>query len=205
MPDLKKQFGNIDIYLFDQILRGRISPGMKILDAGCGLGRNLEYMLQSGYEVFGVDSDPDAIKRVRGLAAELAPHLPVTNFRAEQLEAMTFADHCVDVVISSAVLHFARDDVHFMAMLRESWRVLQPQGLFFCRLASSIGMEGRVQRIEGRRFALPDSTERYLVDEPLLLDATAELGGELADPLKTTVVQDQRCMTTWVVRKAAAA
>ena len=138
MPDLKKQFGNIDIYLFDQILRGRISPGMKIFDAGCGLGRNLVYMLQSGYEVFGVDSDPNVIQKVRGLAAELAPHLPETNFRVEQLEAMTFAEHCVDVVISSAMLHFARDDAHFMAMLRGSWRVLKPQGLFFCRLASSI-------------------------------------------------------------------
>ncbi len=201
MLDITKQFGEIDIYLFDQLLRGRISPGMKIFDAGCGLGRNLVYMLQAGYEVFGVDSDPEAIQTVRDLAAKLAPHLPATNFRVDRLEAMTFADHCVDVVISNAVLHFARDDAHFWAMLRESWRVLRPQGLFFCRLASSIGMEGRVARIEGRRFALPDSTERYLVDEAMLLDATAELGGELADPLKTTVVQDQRCMTTWVVRK----
>ena len=30
---------------------------------------------------------------------------------------------------------------------------------------------------------------------------TGELGGELMDPLKTTVVQNQRCMTTWIVRK----
>jgi hypothetical protein len=41
------------------------------------------------------------------------------------------------------------------------------------------------------------------VDEPLLLALTAELGGQLMDPLKTTVVQNQRCMTTWVVRKGA--
>ena len=60
---------------------------------------------------------------------------------------------------------------------------------------------GELQRIAGRRFLLPDGSERYLVDEALLVRLTEELGGQLADPLKTTVVQNQRCMTTWVVRK----
>jgi SAM-dependent methyltransferase len=203
MFDITKQFGEIDIYLFDQLLRRRIQPGMKILDAGCGKGRNIFYMLRAGYEVFGADPDPEAIRAVRDLAARFAPQLPPSNFRAESVEEMTFADQSVEVVVSSAVLHFARDDAHFWAMLRGSWRVLKSQGLFFCRLASSIGMEHRVERIEGRRYLLPDSTERYLVDETMLLEATAALGGELADPLKTTIVQDQRCMTTWVVRKVS--
>jgi tellurite methyltransferase len=85
--------------------------------------------------------------------------------------------------------------------VREMWRVLKPAGILFCRLASSIGMEDRVRRIVGRRFALPDGSERYLVDEAMLMDLTARLGGQLLDPLKTTVVQNQRCMTTWVVAK----
>jgi hypothetical protein len=86
-------------------------------------------------------------------------------------------------------------------MLHESWRVLAPGGLFFCRLASTIGMEGRVQPAGGRRYRLPDGSERYLVDESLLLGLSRGLGGRLVDPLKTTVVQDARCMTTWVLRK----
>jgi len=88
-------------------------------------------------------------------------------------------------------------------MLEGSWRVLRPRGIFFCRLASSIGMEDRVQALAGRRHRLPDGSDRYLVDEPFLMEKTRALGGELLDPLKTTVVQNQRCMTTWVVRKAA--
>jgi tellurite methyltransferase len=201
MPALQEQFGQIDIYLFDQLLRGRIAPGMRILDAGCGFGRNLLYLLKEKYEVFGVDSDRHAVEGVRRLAAALSPALPAANFHVESIEEMSFPNGFADVVLSSAVLHFARDDDHFLSMLRGSWRVLKPGGLWFCRLASSIGMEHAVQRISGRRFRLPDGSERYLVDEALLAELTQDLGGQLADPLKTTVVQNQRCMTTWVVWK----
>ncbi len=146
--------------------------------------------------------------QIRGLsrlrAVSLPPlrrFFPRDNFRAEVLEHMSFPDHFADAVISSAVLHFARDDDQFDAMLKGTWRVLKPNGLLFCRLASSIGMENQVRHLEGRRFQLPDGSERYLVDEALLVSLTEKLGGQLADPLKTTIVQNQRCMTTWVVRK----
>ncbi|HXM45593.1 MAG TPA: class I SAM-dependent methyltransferase [Bryobacteraceae bacterium] len=203
MPDLLRQFGQIDIYLFDQLLRGRIGPGMRVLDAGCGSGRNLVYFLNQGYDVFGVDTNPDAIECTRRLAASLAPAVPAHNFRLEPVEEMTFPDAFADRVLSSAVLHFASGDDHFERMLRGTWRVLKPGGALFCRLASSIGMENQLRRVSGRRFRLPDGSERYLVDEALLLRLTAELGGQLADPLKTTVVRNQRCMTTWVIQKNA--
>ena len=203
MSSLQEQFGPIDIYLFDQLLRGRITPGMRIFDAGCGSGRNLVYLLRAGYEIFGADSNRSAVDETRRLAASLAPGLPGDNFRVEDLAATSFPDAFADVALSSAVLHFARDDDHFGAMLRGTWRVLKPGGLFFCRLASSIGIEEQIQLITGRRCLLPDGSERYLVDEKLLVSLTHELGGQLVDPVKTTVVQNQRSMTTWVVRKNA--
>jgi tellurite methyltransferase len=199
--DLQEAFGEIDIYVFDQLLRRRIAPGMRVLDAGCGSGRNLVYLLGAGYEVFGLDSDPIAIARVRQIAATMAPRLPADSFRVEAIEQISFPEGFADVVLSSAVLHFARDDDQFMAMLRGTWRVLKRGGLLVCRLASTIGMEQQVQSVSGRRHRLPDGSERYLVDEKLLTDLTRELGGEFVDPLKTTIVQNQRCMTTWVVRK----
>jgi len=210
--DLEAEFGAIDIYLFDQILRGRVTSRDRILDAGCGFGRNLVYLLKTGAEVSGIDADPDAIREVRALAARLAPALPAENFRVESIERATFPDGFATVVLSSAVLHFARDDDEFDAMLAGTWRVLSTGGVFFCRLASSIGFETRVQRVKGKsdapggwsgrgRYHLPDGTVRYLVDEAFLIDRTRELGGKLLDPIKTTVVQDQRAMTTWVVRK----
>jgi SAM-dependent methyltransferase len=201
MSDLASQFGNIDVYLFDQLLRGRLPAGARVLDAGCGGGRNLVYLLRAGYEVFASDENPDAVAQVRWLAGELAPHLPASHFRVEALEGLSFEPVSVDVVICSAVLHFARDEEHFQRMLEGAWRVLAPGGLFFARLASSIGMEARMRPLGGGRFALPDGSQRYLVDEAQLLELTDRLGGTLADPIKTTVVQDQRCMTTWVLRK----
>src|SRR6478672_4511806 len=113
VPTLQEQFGQIDIYLFDQLLKGRITPGMRILDAGCGSGRNLVYFLREGFEVFAADSDPQAVENVRSLARMFAPALPASNFRVEPVEMLSFDDACADVVVSNTVLHFAASDPHF--------------------------------------------------------------------------------------------
>ena len=199
--NLQEWFGAIDIYLFDQLLKGRLVPGMRVLDAGCGSGRNLVYLLRSGFEVFGVDESSAAIEQTRRLAAALAPHLPPDNFRIEPVEQMPFTDAGFDVVLSSAVLHFAGDEVQWMSMVKEMWRVLKPGGIFFARLASSIGIEDQVRLIAERRYDLPDGSQRFLVDEAMLLRVTAELGGEFIEPIKTTVVQSMRAMTTWCLKK----
>lgn len=202
MPlDLQDWFGGIDIYLFDQLLKGRVVGGMRVLDAGCGPGRNLVYLLKSGYDVFGVDESSEAIARTRRLAAALAPQLPEENFRVEAVERMSFADRSFEVVLSSAVLHFASDEDSWQAMLEEMWRVLKPGGIFFARLASTIGIENQVEVIEGRRYHLPDGSDRFLVDEAMLLRVSGDLGGEFIEPIKTTVVQNMRAMTTWCLRK----
>jgi SAM-dependent methyltransferase len=199
--NLQVWFGGIDIYLFDQLLKGRFTEGMRVLDAGCGGGRNLVYFLREGYDVCGVDQSAEAIARVRSLSSALAPRLPANNFRVEPVERMSFADADFDVVVSSAVLHFARDEEHWREMLNEMWRVLKRGGVFFARLASSIGIEELVEHLEGRRYHLPDGSDRFLVDEEMLLAATASLGGEPLEPLKTVVVQNMRSMSTWCLRK----
>jgi len=197
--DVQEQFGQIDIYVFDQILRGNIGPEMRILDAGCGFGRNLVHLLREGCEVFAVDADLNGVRHVRGLAAELAPSLPASNFQVGRLEEIPFPDRFADVVICNSVLHFAQDETHFLAMVKELWRVLRPGGLLFCRLGSRIGME--FKQLREHIYQTGDGSEWFLVDEMMLLQLTEDLNAVMADPLKTTIVQDHRCMTTWVLRK----
>lgn len=197
---VQEQFGQIDIYVFDQILRGNLEPRMRILDAGCGYGRNLVHLLREGCEVFALDADAEGVAHVRALAAMLAPGLPAENFRVGAIERMEFPDEFVDAVICNSVLHFARDEAHFLAMVEELWRVLRVGGLLFCRLGSRIGMD--FERVRGHIYRIGDGAEWFLVDEAALLDMTRQMGGVLVDPLKTTIVQDYRCMTTWVLRKS---
>ena len=199
---IQEQFGQIDIYVFDQILRGNIAAGMRVLDAGCGYGRNLVHLLREGCEVFAIDANAEGVEHVRQLSASLGTGLPAANFQVGHIEAMPFADGFADVVICSAVLHFARDDAHFRAMLKELWRVLRPGGMLFCRLGSRIGMD--FEHVRGNIFVVGDGSEWFLVDEKMLMDLTEEKNAVLVDPLKTTIVQDYRCMTTWVMRKRMA-
>ena len=196
---IQEQFGQIDIYIFDQILRGNILPGMRVLDAGCGYGRNLVYLLRAGCEVFALDEDAEGVEHVRQLSASLQTGLPAENFQVGFIEKMPFPDGLADVVLCNSVLHFARDDRHFRAILDELWRVLRPGGMLFCRLGSRIGMH--FEPVGGNIFVVGDGSRWFLVDENMLLELTEELNAVLVDPLKTTIVQDYRCMTTWVLRK----
>jgi SAM-dependent methyltransferase len=200
MPlSVQEQFGQIDIYVFDQILRGNIAAGMRVLDAGSGYGRNLVHLLREGCEIFALDEDRDAIEHVRKLSASLETGLPAENFQVGYIERMPFPDSSVDVVLCNSALHFARDQAHFKKMLAEMWRVLKPGGMLFCRLGSRIGME--FESAGGGRYFIGDGSVWFLVDEKMLLELTEELNAILVDPLKTTIVQDYRCMTTWVLRK----
>ena len=85
---------------------------LRILDAGCGSGRNLVYFLREGYEVYAVDPDVQAVENVRALARMFAPALPKSNFSIEAVEHMSFDDAYADVVICNTVLHFGLSRVH---------------------------------------------------------------------------------------------
>ena len=84
-------------------------------------------------------------------------------------------------------------------MLEELWRVVRPGGMLFCRLGSRIGMD--FERLRGNVFRINDGSEWFLVDEAELMKMTHQMNAVMVDPLKTTIVQDHRCMTTWVLRK----
>jgi tellurite methyltransferase len=199
--NLQQLYGNIDIYLFDQLLKGTYANCKKVLDAGCGGGRNLVYFLQNGFDVYGVDPNAETVNAVKQLSQTLSPTNPQSNFKVATAEDLPFGDNSFDLVISSAVLHFAKNEAHFQSMLLSMWRVLKPGGYFFARLASDIGIETLVHSLGNGRYLLPDGSERFLVNQQKLLSYTQQLNAYLHEPVKTTNVQNLRCMSTWCLQK----
>ena len=199
--DLRAWFGDIDLYLFDQLLKGKVRPPMRVLDAGCGTGRNLPYFLRSGFDVWAVDEDTDALDHVKELAASMAPALPTDQFRVEKIEAMTAPAAAFDLVICNAVLHFAEDEDHWQRMLDGLWRAAAPGGLVFMRLSSTIGIENSLVRLDSGKYRMPTGGEWFLATEAKIMLATRRLGGEMAEPLRSVNVQNLRCMSTWILRK----
>lgn len=198
---LQSLFGNIDIYLFDQLLKGRIKEGMQVLDAGCGNGRNSRYLIEAGLYLYGADSSVQAIKQIRGLARELAPALPEENFVVADLAKLPYPDQYFDVVICSAVLHFASSEEHFRAIVHELWRTLKPGGMLFCRFSTTIGLENFLQHQQERFYLMPHGATWFLADEALLTALEQQLNAFRLEPLKTVLVERQRSMSTWVLQK----
>jgi len=195
------EYGDIDIYLFDQILKGRFDNADRILDAGCGWGRNSYHFLKRKYNLYAIDQQEEAIEGMKSMASELYPGLPHTNFTVADLDNLPFENEYFDVVICNAVLHFAENKAHFERMLASIWRVLKRNGYLFVRLASTLGLEDRMVAVGNDRYLLPDGSERFLVTHDQLLQYTHHLNGELFEPLKTTHVHNLRSMTTWCVQK----
>lgn len=200
VKELNNELGNIDIYLLDQILKGRISKRFKILDAGCGEGRNLMYFLKNGYHVEGIDQNPSAIEMVRFLCRSKFSYYSNERFQEGYLENLPYSDLTFDYVICSACLHFAQGHKHFWKMFEELNRVTAEQGTLFIRMTSDIGLTGHHDHKDGV-FQIPDGSMRYLLTKSIISGIINQHSYSLIEPIKTTLVDDQRCMTTLVIQK----
>src|SRR5581483_8788237 len=96
---LQDEFGTIDIYLFDQLLRGRFDRRRRIVDAGCGSGRNLPYFFRHGFDVRAVDADQNAVSATRQLARSLAPGFDPERVQCGALDALPWDSDSADAVI----------------------------------------------------------------------------------------------------------
>ena len=198
---LNKLLGNIDIYLLDQILKGRFDPSMKILDAGCGEGRNLVYFLREDYQVFGIDREPAAIQMLQFLSRSIQSGYDRDKFTVGMLDTLPYPDRFFDAVVCSAVLHFAEDENHFLSMTDELFRVTKPGGILFVRMTSDIGLDGSIKKFDSSKYLLPDGSVRFLLTKKLLEKARKRYGFEFLEPVKTVNVSSQRCMTTLVLSR----
>jgi tellurite methyltransferase len=199
--DLRRSVGSTDIYLLDQILKGRITSSHRVLDVGTGGGRNVRWPLYAGCDVWAVDRNEESMAQVTALARELGVTLPADHVQVATLPDLPFESEWFDVIVCIAVLHFAPNHQMFEAMTRELWRVLKPGGMLVVRTATDVGMGSSVERHADGRAHLPDGTDRYVVTEGQLAEVTEQLQAKLLEPIKTVVVHGQRAMTTWCIQK----
>jgi tellurite methyltransferase len=194
---LRELIGDTDIYLFDQIMKGRYDAADKILDAGCGGGRNLHWFLRNRIDITGLDGDAEAITYLKTVYPLLLPDKLLIG----QVEMMPFPNNTFDHVISSAVLHFADGAEHFKKMMAEIVRVLKPGGSLFVRMTSDIGIENKITHVGKGVYLIPDGTERFLLTKSLLTEIMKQNRLSFLEPLKTVNVDDLRCMGTLVLQK----
>lgn len=203
VSSLNKLLGNLDIYLLDQILKGRFSFHQKILDVGCGEGRNTVYFIREGYQIFGVDHNPVAIQMARLQAKSLRSDYDIYRFQVCDIKDMPLHKAAFDVIISSAVLHFATCHEHFFLMMDEMMRVLKPGGLFFLRMTTSFGgIIGLSESMGEGVYLLPDGSKRYLLTEDLLERMQKKFGLKNLEPPKSVLVHNQRAMGVFIMEKA---
>ena len=199
---LNHELGNIDIYLLDAILKGRFTPGMRLLDAGCGEGRNLHWFIRNNYDVWACDSNPSAIRMLQYVARGLNPTFDKNRFITAPVEELPYPDQLFDAVICNAVLHFAENREHFVQMWKQLYRVVKPDGLLFIRMASNIGMSpDELEETDNGKFMLPDGSLRFLLTPALLEEMLREHPAKQLEPLKSVVVQNARSMATMVLQK----
>jgi len=200
--ELNKLLGNIDLYLLDQLLKGRFTKEMIILDAGCGEGRNTHYFIQKGYRIVGVDVNSSAISMARISGRTLDPNFDPQRFQVANLEDIPFHTAAFDVVLSSAVLHFVKSKDHFLILLKEHMRVLKYGGVFWLRMCTDAG--GAFELMDKSSLLmqkLPDGTERFVLTESLIREIMIEYQLTLLEPAKSVLVHNNRAMGVFVFQK----
>ncbi len=200
---LNKLLGNIDIYLLDHLLKNNYHLQDKILDAGCGEGRNMIYFLKNGYDVSGIDKNPDAIKMLHYVARTCNSAVDINKFMLGELEDLPYKSHSFHHVICSAVLHFAKNEEAFVRQFSELVRVLKPGGTLFIRTAASRGIEKLSKQLSSGQHALPDGSIRFLLRDKLLEQLIAENSLAFKEIPKYVVVDNQRCMSALLLTKLA--
>lgn len=124
--EINKSVGNLDLFLLDQILKGRFDGTNSILDVGCGEGRNLRYFTKNNYNVTGIDIYDEALQmaklQFRGKANFLLSDL--TSFSSQEK---------FDVVLCINVLHHAKDQKEFLLMWKNVVDNIKPGGGAFIR------------------------------------------------------------------------
>lgn len=110
-----------------------ILPGKKVLDVGCGVGRDVSYMTEDGLDIVGIDIS-------EGLLKEAKKRYPKAKFKKMDFRKMTFKANSFDGIWSMAsLIHTEREEMP--KVLKEFSRVLKKNGVVYLAVVEGEGEE----------------------------------------------------------------
>lgn len=195
IQDINNFFGDIDLFLMDLILKGHIKEGAKVLDIGCGEGRNGIYFIQRGYDYHGWDTDPTKLKLLEYLAKTIKKSK--TTFVSQDFTKASSTD-LFDFIICSRVLHFALSKEDFLNKWMKIASLLTRGGILYASLDSVIDTEIGIKKIDGF-VEFPDGKHRYALDKSIYQEIIK--GFEEIEPLRTLVHHNERAQSFLCLKK----
>jgi len=124
-------------YTYEKLLQFQLTkfisllPGKKVLDAGCGSGRDVSYFLEEGLDAMGIDLS-------EGMIEEAKKRVKKGNFKIMNFLDLKFKDKTFDGIWSMAgFLHTSREDLK--KALKEFYRVLKEEGILYIAVVEGEG------------------------------------------------------------------
>ena len=185
----------MDLFLLDLILKGKIPENARILDAGCGEGRNAIYFIQEGYEYLGIDSDESKIRLAQYMSSNISTSKAI--FKVGDIRQMR-DNATFDLVICSRVLHFAESENDFFEMWSSISEQVSQGGMIYISMDSKID-NALGHPVENGRFEFPDGAVRFAITDSIYQEI--KKGFELVEPLKTLVQNETRAQSFFTLRK----
>ena len=173
----------------DLILKGNVNPSSRVLDIGCGEGRNGIYFIQNGYEYHGWDTDESKISLLEYLSKSIIG--AKVTFEIQDFRRAS-SNETYDLIICSRVLHFAESEEDFYEMWKKLTSLLSSGGIIYLSMDSvietSIG-----KRLESGKVEFPDGKIRFTLTKELYVEI--KKGFEEIEPLRTLVHHKERAQS----------
>lgn len=135
-----------------------LKPGCRILDLGCGSGRDSKYFLDKGYDVVSLDASEAMCRKTQELTGKAAVHM--------RIEAMNYENEFDAVWACASLLHVAKSDMH--KILEKAMKALRVGGVLY---ASWKYGKSEQTRDDGRTFA--NYTEARVCDMVALVSGAS--------------------------------